>query len=65
MDDLSARTERILQKMDEQGISNRKLRRSVEKVKDESLPKLVSYKRHMESWERGTATARRISTPLS
>ena len=48
MDDLSARTERILQKMDEQGISNRKLRRSVEKVKDESLPKLVSYKRHME-----------------
>ena len=48
MDDLSARTERILQKMDEQGISNRKLRRSVEKVKDESLPKLVSYKRHLE-----------------
>ena len=48
MDDLSARTERILQKMDEQGISNRKLRRSVEKVKNESLPKLVSYKRHME-----------------
>ncbi|MEI3342823.1 MAG: hypothetical protein V8R52_12515 [Coprobacter fastidiosus] len=34
--------------MDEQGISNRKLRRSVEKVKNESLPKLVSYKRHLE-----------------
>ncbi|MEI3343018.1 MAG: hypothetical protein V8R52_13695 [Coprobacter fastidiosus] len=33
VEDLSAHTERILQKMDEQGISNRKLRRSVEKVK--------------------------------
>ena len=33
--------------MDEQGISDRKLRRSVEKVKDESLPKIESYKHHL------------------
>ena len=39
VDDLPERTERILRKMDEQGISDRKLRRSVEKVKVESLPK--------------------------
>lgn len=45
---LPERTGRILRKMDEQGISNRRLRRSVEKVKDESLPKLKSYERHLE-----------------
>lgn len=45
---LPERTGRILRKMDEQGISDRKLRRSVEKVKDESLPKLKSYERHLE-----------------
>ena len=32
VEDLPERTERILRKMDEQGISDRKLRRSVEKV---------------------------------
>ena len=47
--DLAERTERILRRMDEQGISDRKLRKSVEKVKDESLPKLESYKHHLET----------------
>ena len=47
VEDLPERTERILRKMDEQGISDRKLRRSVEKVKDESLPKIESYKHHL------------------
>lgn len=49
MEDLSERTERILRKMDEQGISDRKLRRSVSKVKEESLPKLASYKQHLDT----------------
>ena len=49
VDDLPERTERILRKMDEQGISDRKLRRSVEKVKVESLPKLKSYEQHLET----------------
>ena len=47
--DLAERTERVLRRMDEQGISDRKLRKSVEKVKDESLPKLESYKHHLET----------------
>ena len=49
VDDLPERTERILRKMDKQGISDRKLRRSVEKVKVESLPKLKSYEQHLET----------------
>lgn len=49
VEDLPERTERILRKMDEQGISDRKLRRSVEYVKDESLPKLESCERHLET----------------
>jgi len=49
VEDLPERTERILRKMDEQSISDRKLRRSVEKVKEESLPKLESYGRHLET----------------
>lgn len=48
VEDLPERTERILRRMDGQGISDRRLRRSVEKVKDESLPKLKSYERHLE-----------------
>ena len=46
--DLAGRTERILRRMDEQGISDRKLRKSVQKVKDESLPKLDEYRGHLE-----------------
>lgn len=49
VEDLPERTERILRRMDEKGISCRKLRRSVEKVKEESLPKLESYGRHLET----------------
>ena len=49
VEDLPERTERILKRMDEQGLSDRKLRRSVEKVKDESLPKLEEYGRHLET----------------
>ena len=45
---LPERTGRILRKMDEQGISDRKLRRSVEKVKEEAIPKLETYERHLE-----------------
>ena len=49
VEDLPERTARILKRMDEQGLSDRKLRRSVEKVKDESLPKLEEYGRHLET----------------
>lgn len=37
IEELPERTERILRKMDEQGISDRKLRRSVEKVKEDAM----------------------------
>ena len=46
---LPERTARILKRMDEQGLSDRKLRRSVEKVKDESIPKLEEYDSHLET----------------
>ena len=49
VEDLPERTERILKRMDEQGLSDRKLRRSVEKVKDESIPKLEEYDSHLET----------------
>ncbi len=39
-EDFPERTERILRRMDEQGISDRKFHRSVRKVKEESIPKL-------------------------
>ena len=35
--------------MDEQGLSDRKLRRSVEKVRDESIAKLEEYDSHLET----------------
>ena len=49
VDDLTERTERILNRMDEQGLSDRKLRRSVEKVRDESIAKLEEYDSHLET----------------
>ena len=49
VDDLTERTERILKRMDEQGLSDRKLRRSVEKVRDESIAKLEEYDSHLET----------------
>ena len=61
---LPERTARILKRMDEQGLSDRKLRRSVEKVRDESLPKLEEYGRHLETLGERT-TARRTGMPRS
>ena len=46
VEDLPERTERILRR---KGISDRKLRKSVQKVKDESLPKLDEYRGHLET----------------
>ena len=48
-EDLAGRTERILKEMDRRGISDRKLRKSVQKVKEESLPKLDEYEGHLET----------------
>lgn len=42
-EEVEARTNEILAKMDEKGISNKKLRRNVEKVKKTSVPKLREY----------------------
>ena len=48
-EDLAGRTERILEEMDRRGISDRQLRKSVLKVKEESLPKLDEYNEHLET----------------
>jgi len=42
-DEMEARTNGILAKMDEQGISNKQLRRNVEKVKKNAVPKMREY----------------------
>lgn len=47
-EDLQQRTDRILEKIDKEGVSDRKLRKAVTKVKEESLPKLDEYDRHLE-----------------
>ena len=39
---------RILEKMDKDGRSDKKLRKAVRKVKEESLPKLDEYDKHLE-----------------
>lgn len=43
------KAERILSKMDEKGISNKKLRKEVEKVKDEMAPRLEKYETQLET----------------
>ncbi len=43
VDELRERTGRILEKMDNEGLSDRKLRKAIEKVRVESLPKLDEY----------------------
>ena len=48
-EDLAGRTERILEEMDRRGISDRKLRKSIQKVKEESLSKLDEYNGHLET----------------
>ena len=47
-DDLKARTEKVLKKMDEAGISKSAQRKAVEKVRDEMLPKRAEYEGHLE-----------------
>lgn len=47
-DDMEDRAQRILDKMDEKGISDKKLRKSVEDVQKESAPKKRKYEEHME-----------------
>ncbi len=42
------KSEKILKKMDECGISDRKLRKDVEKVKDEDCPRLHKYEEHLQ-----------------
>ena len=41
--EMAKRAERILKKMDEDGISDKKMRKTVEKVKSESAPKMKEY----------------------
>lgn len=47
-EDLKARTERVLKKMDEAGIAKGPRRKAVEKVRDEMLPKKAEYEGHLE-----------------
>ena len=47
-EDLEKRTERIIEKMNKDGVSDKKLRKAVTKVKEESLPKLDEYDKHLE-----------------
>ena len=47
-DDLKARTEKVLKKMDEAGIAKGPRRKAVEKVRDEMLPKKAEYEGHPE-----------------
>ena len=47
-EELQKRTDRILEKMDKDGVSDKKLRKAVSKIKEESLPKLDEYDRHLE-----------------
>ncbi len=42
-EEMAARADRILNKMDEDGISDKKLRKAVEKVKAENAPKMKEY----------------------
>ena len=47
-EDLKARTENVLRKMDRAGISKGRQRKAVEKVKEEMLPKKAEYEGHLE-----------------
>ena len=42
-EDLQQRTDRILEKMDKEGVADRKLRKAVTKVKEESLPTTLRH----------------------
>lgn len=47
-EDLKARTENVLRKMDRAGISKGRQRKAVERVKEEMLPKKAEYEGHLE-----------------
>ena len=47
-EEMARRADRILEKMDEDGISDKKLKRSVEKVKSECAPKQKEYESKLE-----------------
>ena len=48
-DEMARRADRILNKMDEEGLSDKKLRRSVEKVKAENAQKMKEYEEKLET----------------
>ena len=48
-EEMAKRADRILKKMDEEGISDEKLRKSVEKVKTESAPKQKEYEEKLDT----------------
>ena len=54
---LKQRTDRILEKMNETELSDNKLRKRIEKVKEESLPKLEQYDKQLDPWNLPTATS--------
>lgn len=47
-EEIAMRADRILKKMDKDGISNKKLKKTVEKVKSESAPKMKEYEDKLE-----------------
>ena len=48
-EEMARRADRILRKMDEEGISDKRMRKSVEKVKSESAPKMQEYRDKLET----------------
>ena len=48
-EEMERRADRILKKMDSEGISDKKLRKSVEKVKKENAPKMKEYEDKLET----------------
>ena len=54
-EEMQKRTDEILARMDEKGISDKKLRKEVTKVKEESVPKMKEYEEKLEiAGERGS-----------
>ena len=54
-EEMQKRTDEILARMDEKGISDKKLRKEVAKVKEESVPKMKEYEEKLEiAGERGS-----------
>ncbi len=54
-EEMQKRTDNILAQMDEKGISDKKLRKEISKVKEESVPKMKEYEEKLEiAGERGS-----------